>query len=332
MLDRHPWGRSTSHHLPRGGTHGHHREGRRPPLLRHRPRRAPEARRVCAPDLVGHAGAGSDLHELKRSLAGFLAASPTCHRVHHLVQEGDLVSAWLTYTATHQATSPGSRPATGRSSSPPGTCSGSATARSSRSRSTATCSRSCPRSARCRPRRRCERRLPVGTDAPRLARRGSRPPGPNDRGHRRQEQPRVRAAQFVEPERRVADSPAAAIASRLGIRLRREPRVHRSAERPHRRRRRARPRARRRCPTTRSRPPPGRAARMHRSTSPCSKSSTDAPAARASATNRSFRGRSCTATRTSAAATPRAAAARRRARRWRRRAGASGTQVTCFSM
>jgi steroid delta-isomerase-like uncharacterized protein len=58
---------------------------------------------VCAADLVGHAGAGSDLHELKRSLAGFLAAFPDMTtRVDHLVQEGDLVSAWLTYTATHR--------------------------------------------------------------------------------------------------------------------------------------------------------------------------------------------------------------------------------------
>jgi len=69
---------------------------------------------VVVPDVVGHAGAGSDLHELKRSLAGFLAAFPDmATQVDHLVQEGDLVSAWLTYTATHRGDFAGV-PASGR--------------------------------------------------------------------------------------------------------------------------------------------------------------------------------------------------------------------------
>jgi steroid delta-isomerase-like uncharacterized protein len=76
-----------------------------------RPERLDE---VCAANLVGHAGAGSDLHELKRSLAGFLAAFPDMTaRVDHLVQEGDLVSVWLRYTATHRGDFAGV-PASGR--------------------------------------------------------------------------------------------------------------------------------------------------------------------------------------------------------------------------
>ena len=60
---------------------------------------------VCAPDLRGHAGAGADLTELKRNISGFLVPFPDLQiAVKHLVQEGDLVSAWLTYTGTHQET------------------------------------------------------------------------------------------------------------------------------------------------------------------------------------------------------------------------------------
>ena len=69
---------------------------------------------VCAADLVGHGGAGSDLQELKSSTAGFLAAFPDlAARVDHLVQEGDLVSVWITYTGTHRGDFAGV-PASGR--------------------------------------------------------------------------------------------------------------------------------------------------------------------------------------------------------------------------
>ena len=62
----------------------------------------------------GHAGAGSDLAELKSSVASFLQPFPDLTaQVRHLVQEGDLVSVWITYTATHQADFAGV-PASGR--------------------------------------------------------------------------------------------------------------------------------------------------------------------------------------------------------------------------
>jgi ketosteroid isomerase-like protein len=58
---------------------------------------------ICSPDLRGHAGAGADLAELKASIGGFLAAFPDLRaEIKYLVCEGDLVSAWLSYTATHQ--------------------------------------------------------------------------------------------------------------------------------------------------------------------------------------------------------------------------------------
>ena len=69
---------------------------------------------VCAADLSGHAGAGSDLHELKSSWAGFLAAFPDLTPdVRYLVQEGDLISAWVTYAGTHRSDYAGV-PASGR--------------------------------------------------------------------------------------------------------------------------------------------------------------------------------------------------------------------------
>jgi steroid delta-isomerase-like uncharacterized protein len=69
---------------------------------------------VCAADLEGHAGAGSDLQELKASVASFLAPFPDLTAdVRHVVQEGDLVSVWLSYTATHEADFAGV-PASGR--------------------------------------------------------------------------------------------------------------------------------------------------------------------------------------------------------------------------
>ena len=69
---------------------------------------------VCAADLRGHAGAGSDLRELKDSWAGFLAAFPDLTpEVRYLVQEGDLVSTWITYSGTHRSDYAGV-PASGR--------------------------------------------------------------------------------------------------------------------------------------------------------------------------------------------------------------------------
>ena len=69
---------------------------------------------VCDADLRGHAGAGSDLDDLKSSTAGFLAAFPDLTPdVRYLVQEDDLVSAWLSYTGTHQSDFAGV-PASGR--------------------------------------------------------------------------------------------------------------------------------------------------------------------------------------------------------------------------
>jgi steroid delta-isomerase-like uncharacterized protein len=69
---------------------------------------------ICSPDLIGHAGAGQDLAELKNSVASFLAPFPDLTaELRHLVQEGDLVSVWISYTATHQAEFAGV-PASGR--------------------------------------------------------------------------------------------------------------------------------------------------------------------------------------------------------------------------
>lgn len=69
---------------------------------------------ICTPDLRGHAGAGADLAELKASVAGFLAPFPDLRAdVKHLVQEGETVSVWLVYTATHRGDFAGV-PASGR--------------------------------------------------------------------------------------------------------------------------------------------------------------------------------------------------------------------------
>ena len=69
---------------------------------------------VCAADLKGHAGAGSDLKELKDGIASFTVAFPgLTPEVRYLVQEDDLISAWVTYTATHEADFAGV-PASGR--------------------------------------------------------------------------------------------------------------------------------------------------------------------------------------------------------------------------
>jgi steroid delta-isomerase-like uncharacterized protein len=58
---------------------------------------------VCAPDLRGHAGAGSTLAELKASVGSFTDAFPDQKiTIRHLVAEGDLVSSWVVYSGTHQ--------------------------------------------------------------------------------------------------------------------------------------------------------------------------------------------------------------------------------------
>lgn len=74
-----------------------------------------ELAEVIAPDLTGHAGAAaSTLDEYKRAAAGFLDAFPDLKaEVRNLVQEGDLVSTWVSYTGTHQSDFAGV-PASGR--------------------------------------------------------------------------------------------------------------------------------------------------------------------------------------------------------------------------
>lgn len=69
---------------------------------------------ICAPDLVGHAGAGADLNELKQSIVSFIGPFPDLRtELRHLVHEGDMVSVWLSYTATHEGEFAGV-PASGR--------------------------------------------------------------------------------------------------------------------------------------------------------------------------------------------------------------------------
>jgi len=58
---------------------------------------------VIASNFRGHAGAGADLPQLKESISSFKGAFPDLDvDVVHLVREGDMVSAWVTYTGTHQ--------------------------------------------------------------------------------------------------------------------------------------------------------------------------------------------------------------------------------------
>jgi steroid delta-isomerase-like uncharacterized protein len=69
---------------------------------------------LCSPDLVGHAGAGSNLADLKAAIGSFLAPFPDLSaHLRHLVQEDELVSSWITFTATHEADFAGV-PASGR--------------------------------------------------------------------------------------------------------------------------------------------------------------------------------------------------------------------------
>jgi predicted ester cyclase len=58
---------------------------------------------ICAPDLVGHAGAGANLEGLKMSISSFREAFPDLRgELTHVVAEGDLVSIWVGYEGTHQ--------------------------------------------------------------------------------------------------------------------------------------------------------------------------------------------------------------------------------------
>ena len=57
---------------------------------------------ICAPDLVGHAGAGANLIALKMSIGSFREAFPDLRAVlRHVVAEADLVSTWVSYEGTH---------------------------------------------------------------------------------------------------------------------------------------------------------------------------------------------------------------------------------------
>jgi steroid delta-isomerase-like uncharacterized protein len=70
---------------------------------------------ICAPDMKGHAGAGSDREALKDSIRGYVEAFGGLRiEVKHLVAEGDTVSAWVTHSATHVGAYAGV-PATGAS-------------------------------------------------------------------------------------------------------------------------------------------------------------------------------------------------------------------------
>ena len=70
---------------------------------------------VCAPDIKGHAGASADdLAGFKAGQLSFQESFPGLRAdIHDLVEEGDLVSTWVTYTATHRGEFAGV-PATGR--------------------------------------------------------------------------------------------------------------------------------------------------------------------------------------------------------------------------
>ena len=60
-------------------------------------------RKICSPDMKGHAGAGANLTELVNSVGSFTAAFPDLRAdVRHLVCEDDLVSSWVTFTGTHK--------------------------------------------------------------------------------------------------------------------------------------------------------------------------------------------------------------------------------------
>ena len=57
---------------------------------------------VCSPTMRGHAGAGADLTELKKSITSFRHALPDLHaELKRVVREGNTVSTWVSYNATH---------------------------------------------------------------------------------------------------------------------------------------------------------------------------------------------------------------------------------------
>lgn len=57
---------------------------------------------ICSPDVRGHAGAGADLGQLKKSIGSFSESFPDLvANPRHLVCEGDLVSTWVSYEGTH---------------------------------------------------------------------------------------------------------------------------------------------------------------------------------------------------------------------------------------
>ncbi|MEU1973483.1 ester cyclase [Microbacterium sp. NPDC019599] len=69
---------------------------------------------VCAPDVRGHAGAGADLPELKRSIGSLVEAFPGLTATpRHVLQEGGLVTTWVTYEGIHRGSYAGV-PGTGR--------------------------------------------------------------------------------------------------------------------------------------------------------------------------------------------------------------------------
>lgn len=58
---------------------------------------------ICAADLKGHAGAGADLAELKQSIGSLVEAFPGLVATpRYMLQEGDLVSTWVTYEGIHK--------------------------------------------------------------------------------------------------------------------------------------------------------------------------------------------------------------------------------------
>ena len=60
---------------------------------------------ICAPDMVGHGGAGSNLTHLKLSIGSFLDGFPGLQaKITQLVCEDDLVSGWVKYEGTHGGT------------------------------------------------------------------------------------------------------------------------------------------------------------------------------------------------------------------------------------
>lgn len=70
---------------------------------------------ILDPAMRGHAGAGATPAEFKANLAGFRVPFPDMRaEVRHLIQEGDMVSTWVSWTATHRDQFAGV-PATGRS-------------------------------------------------------------------------------------------------------------------------------------------------------------------------------------------------------------------------